>query len=367
MNVSENKQHRICIVSDQLATGGAERCSALLSIFFEQNNCKVHHVIVVDKIEYDYSGEILNLGKLKNNSNGIFNKFKRFKVLKSFFDKNKFDFIIDFRVKRHSLQEFFIAKYIFSSPLIVTVHSYMTNLYFPKNSFLANKIYSEAYKIITVSKKIEEKVLLDYNYKNIETIYNPLDLNSIEKQSDENFKLDFKYILAVGRMQDNVKQFDKLIKCYAKSELVNHNIKLIILGDGDFKIELEKLVNSLSLKNNILFKGKVSNPFPYYKKAIFSVLTSKNEGFPTVLLESLACETPVVSFDCFSGPNEIIENKENGILVENQNEEKFTEALNEMVLNEKLYYHCKQNAKESVQRFSKEKIGNQWLKMMKFR
>ncbi len=78
MNVPENKQHRICIVSDQLATGGAERCSALLSIFFEHNNCKVNHVIVVDKIEYDYSGEVLNLGKLKNDSNGILNRFKRF-------------------------------------------------------------------------------------------------------------------------------------------------------------------------------------------------------------------------------------------------------------------------------------------------
>ena len=66
MNVSEKKQPRICIVSDQLATGGAERCAATLSIFLEKNNCKVHHVIVVDKIEYDFAGEVLNLGKLKN-------------------------------------------------------------------------------------------------------------------------------------------------------------------------------------------------------------------------------------------------------------------------------------------------------------
>lgn len=367
MNVSENKQHRICIVSDQLATGGAERCSALLSIFFEQNNCRVHHVVVVDKIEYDFSGQVLNLGKLKNKSNGILNRWKRFQVLRKFFNKNKFDFIIDFRVKRHSLQEFFIAKYIFNAPSIITVHSYMTDLYFPKNNFLANKIYSDAYKIITVSKKIEEKVLFDYKYKNVATIYNPIDFEAIEKQSKKELALNFKYILAVGRMQDNVKQFDKLIKCYAKSELPNHNIKLIILGDGDFKIELEKLLKPMNLLENVLFEGKISNPFPYYKKALFTVLTSKNEGFPTVLLESLACETPVVSFDCFSGPNEIITNRENGILVENQNEEKLTEALNEMVLNQNLYYHCKENAKQSTLSFSIEKIGNQWLQMMKFR
>ena len=136
---------KICIVSDQLANGGAERCASLLSQFFEKNNCEVHHVVVVDSIEYPYSGQILNLGKLKNKSNGLFNRLQRFCVLNHFFRKNKFDYIIDFRVKRFQIQEFIIAKFIFRSPLLVTVHSYMTDLYFPKNNFLANKIYSDTY------------------------------------------------------------------------------------------------------------------------------------------------------------------------------------------------------------------------------
>lgn len=366
MNVSEKKQHRICIVTDQLATGGAERCAALLSIFFEKNNCKVHHVLVVDKIEYEFAGEVLNLGKLKNQSNGFFNRLKRFKVLKQFFQNNKFDFIIDFRVKRHFLQEYVIAKYIFNSPLIVTIHSFMTDLYFPKNEFLANKIYSHCYKIVAVSKEIKEKISSEFKYSNIQTIYNPIDFEFMEIATKEELAIDFKYILAAGRMQDSVKQFDVLIYCYAASNLPKQNIKLVLLGDGLLRKNLEKQVANLQLEDLILFKGKVANPFKYYKKALYTVLSSKNEGFPTVLIESLACETPVVAFNCFSGPSEIIVDQENGLLVENQNQDKLKIAMNEMILNEKLYYHCKSNAKKSIEKFKIQNIGKQWLELLKF-
>ena len=365
MDSQKNYDYKICMVSDQLATGGAERYAAYLSQYFEQNRIKVHHVIVVDKVDYEYSGELLNLGKLKNESNGILNRMNRFWVLRQFFKKNKFDYIIDFRVKRFQLQEIFIAKFIYKSPLIVVVQNYITDLYFPINKFLANRIYSSNSAIVSVTNSIKNKILANYVYKEISVIPNPIDFTFIETKQNEDLNIDYKYILAVGRMEDNVKQFDKLIHCYAKSILPENDIKLIILGDGKLKSDFIQLAFDLKLADKIVFKGHVKNPFPYYKNAFFMVLSSLNEGLPFVLIEALICETPVVAFDCNSGPSEIIVDQENGLLVENQNQEKLIIAMNEMVLNEKLYYHCKSNAKDSMEKFKIKNIGQQWLQLLK--
>lgn len=363
MNDTAKKNFRLCLVSDQLATGGAERCAALLSNYFEGQGCEINHIIVVDKIEYAFSGKVLNLGKLKNNSNGLLNRWKRFNALRTFFSNHSFDFIIDFRVKRNPLQEYYIAKFIYNSPLIVTVHSYMTNLYFPKNSFLANSIYSDSFKIITVSKKIEERIKSNYSYTQLQTIYNPLDFSAINNLSHQDIELKQPFILAVGRMNDDIKQFGQLIKSYASSELPKLNIQLVFLGDGLLRSNYERLAESLGLSDLIVFKGEVKNPYAYMSKATSVVLCSKNEGFPTVLIESLACETPVIAFDCFSGPSEIIQNNENGILVENQNFSQLTVSMNRMVAEKEFYLHCKQNAKASVLQFSLEKIGAQWMQL----
>lgn len=363
--MTQKKEYKICLISEQLASGGAERCAALLSQFFESKNIKVHHIIVIDKVEYEFSGELLNLGRLKSQKNGVLNKLKRFLVFREYLTSNNFDFIIDFRVKNNQFQEFITTKLAYKAPYIMTVHSYMTELYFPKWQLLAQHIYRDAYGIVVVSKKIKEKIDRELGYKNTNAIYNPISIEKIQSRANEPLKLDFDYILAVGRMSDNVKQFDKLIAAFAKSKLPETNIKLVLLGEGEIRIQLMQQVKELNLADEVVFLGWQENPFRYMKNAKFTVLSSRNEGFGNVLIESLACQTPAVAFDCLSGPSEIIKHKYNGLLVEDQDFDKLTEAMNTMIEDTAFYQFCKQNAFETVLQFSLENIGKQWLEYLK--
>lgn len=360
----QKQQFKIALVGDSLSKGGAEKVHAILSNYFFTNGFEVHNCILIDAVTYQYSGTLLNLGEIKMNSSSIVRKIHRFWALQKWVRINSFDCLIDFRMRPSFVLEFLLSKFVYPQKTIYTVHSGVLEFYFPRNKFLSDLIYKNR-RLVTVSKGIRDKISENFSLKQVETIYNPINSQEISVDSDVE-KLNDKFILVVGSMDSDIKQIDKLIVAYAHSNLPNQNIKLIILGDGLLRLNYQQKAEKLHLSEMILFQGIVSFPFAYYKKALFTILCSKNEGFPNVLLESLASGTPVVAFDCFSGPNEIISNYNNGILVENQNLEKLIEAMNLMCSDSKLYARCKQNAAQSVEKFSIEIIGKQWIEFIKF-
>ncbi len=356
-------KYKIALVGNTLSSGGAEKAQARLSQFFDANQIEVHHILVTDKITYPYAGKVFNMGLLKNTSNDPINKLKRLRALKKYLKRERFDYIIDFRVKKNFFQERIIANWVYRAPYIMSIRSFNTDYYFPKNIQKASSIYKKSYGIVTVSQVLQKKIETDFGYTNVHTIYNGLDFEELDALSKGPKPFDFPYILGIGRMQSGIKQFDHLIEAYQNSSAREKGIHLVLVGEGEDLQGYKDLVSNLGMQEHVHFLPFTENPFPIFKHAYATALTSKFEGFPNVLIESLAMGTPVLAYDCESGPNEIIDHGENGLLVENQNKDAMREAIDAWMLDPDRYNHCASNARSSVEKFSMQNIGEQWLRL----
>lgn len=354
----QNK-YKIALVGYRLSGGGSDKVMANLSCFLSDIGVDVHIVTVIDEINYSYKGTVFSSRKYEKYGK-ILGRFTRFISLKKYFKQNEFDLIIDFRFRIKDFQEFFIANFVYNAPTYFTVHSSKLEAYIPKSKFWANKIYKQTNckGIIAVSKKVNDMIKTNYGFNNVTTIYNAYNQDEIENKVNESLYLVENYILAVGQMSNPVKQFDHLIRAFALSKI---DAKLVICGEGDLQKQYKKLAKELNVEQKVIFEGYQNNPFKYMKKAKFMVLSSAYEGFPNVLVECLACGTPIVSYDCVSGPNEIIKHNKNGLLVENQNIEKLSEAINKLNTDEELYQHLKSNSIESVAKFELKSVGENWI------
>ncbi|MCF7560422.1 glycosyltransferase [Sabulilitoribacter multivorans] len=353
---------KICLITTSLANGGAQRFCASLSKVLDRLGHEVHIVTTKDFVDYEFSGSLFNLEQTLEGSNST---LKKIKILKKYFRLHDFDYIIDNRTRSQFLKEFFLYRYIFKAKKIISiVHSHYLKNYLPKSVFLAKLIYNNNYKIVAVSNAILNTVINKYKFKNCVQIYNPIDLSRIQRNVNEAIEVKENYILFYGRIEESVKNLTLLLNAYKKSVLWQNNIKLKIVGDGKDTFLLKEKISEFQLENDVILTSYIKNPFPFVKKALFTTLTSRHEGFPMVLIESLACETPVISVDCKSGPKEIIKHENNGLLVENHNPEALAKAFDSFVLDKELYHNCKKNAKSSINKFSIENISKEWEKLL---
>lgn len=356
----------ICIVASSLGGGGAERVASQQSEMFNNLGFNVYLITVLNSITYNTEGKILNLGLEVGVKDSLWAKIIRHYKTSVFLKANNIDVVIDHRTRATVLGELLYSYFTYKGlSVFYYVHSYKLKNYLPENNFIYRKIFGRGKRIITVAKEIELKVNKVFQLNNVTTIYNPIDFQSLSNSLNEVVKLDFQYVLFYGRLVDEVKNLQLLIKAYQKSILAEKQVKLLVIGDGKDKRMLENLVNKFGLSEMILFKSFISNPFPLVSQAKFTVLTSNHEGFPMTIIESLACGVPVISVDCKSGPKEIIKNKYNGLLVENNNIEELVNAMNLFVLDDKLYDFCKGNTVKSVLKFNINTISKQWIDILK--
>ena len=205
-------------------------------------------------------------------------------------------------------------------PIIPTLHNVGKGNQ-PLDDRRYRHLFSYTSRFVAVSRGVADDLSITWDVPRdrITTIYNPvvtpdLCVKAIE-QPDHPWLRDNSapVILAVGRLE-NQKDYPTLIQAFARLATRRPH-RLIILGEGNRRTEIEGLVQELKLTDRVSLPGWVENPFAFMARASMFVLSSIYEGLPTVLVEALACGCPCVSTDCPSGPAEILLNGEIGPLV----------------------------------------------------
>ena len=352
---TQKKKFKIALVGYKLAEGGLERVLGSASGMFQSLGFEVHLIVLEDKVEYSYEGKLVNFGH--------YSKYQKYFFLRKYLAQEKFDFVVDFRHRINPFMELVFAYFIyFRTKTIYTLHSNRLETYLTDKARVAKVLLRKASKVVVVSKGLKEKLETQYNFDKATVIPNFIDVSKLAVDSDENL-LPFDYCIAVGRLV-KLKQFDKLIESYRQSVLPEKGIHLVILGKGEEEHYLKSLFRNTPIEPFVHLLGFKENPYFYIKNAKFLVLSSLYEGFPMAILESLSLGRPVISFDCPTGPSEMIIDGENGFLVENQNFEALTSKMNTFAQDAILYGKCCDNAKASVSQFETNEVAQKWLQLL---
>ena len=228
--------------------------------------------------------------------------------------------------------------------------------------YFVKLVYPMAEAIVCVSQGVADDLLkfIPCEKNKIKVIYNPITNDRIYKMAKEPiahswfFDSKIPIVLSIGSLT-KAKDYPNFLQA-AKMVLQEKIARFVVLGAGAQKIKLKNIAHKLGISENVAFLGFQKNPYKYMKNADVFVLSSFKEGFGNVIVEAMACGTPVVSTNSpFSGPGEIIENKKNGILIPARDPKALSEAILELLSNSSLRKKIAAQGIRRAQNFSVDK------------
>lgn len=352
---------RILLVANGISRAGTSRVLSLLS----QEWAKQHQVEIslfrAGGEAYVMGGKIIQNG-IPLKGCVISQVFYLYRLLK----KEPFDKIIGFSED---------ANYplAMASRLAGVQHKTVLTVHNPVQKFSkrvknrVKRVYRYASKVIGVSAGVRDG-LIGIGVPKDKVVFkpNPIDLNMVDTLLKEpcltslSKNKDTIHFISVGRLHTH-KGFDLLIRAFADTLLEVPNAHLWVVGEGSERSALERQILSLKLQNKVTLLGEHKNPFAIVKQADIYVMSSRLEGWPLVLMEAMATSKPVIAFDCPNGPDEIIQNSNQGILVPCGN---LTELSNEMIVLSKekaRQVTLGESARRRIEAFDVQKIAKLWL------
>ncbi len=366
----------IAILIYSISGGGAERVVSYLLPYLEEKGFTVHLVLMNARVGYDIpkSISVHYIEKSSASENGMLKllklpllAFKYARLLKKLKITHSFSLLTRPNYINVLAQNFATTsiKTIISERAHPSLQYGYGDAQSKINNWLIKKLYPKADFIIGNSKGNVEDLIDNYDIHpdKIKVIHNPIDLQVIEEIPAIADFFDSAYfnMVTVGRM-DSGKNHQLLIKAINNVQ----STRLYILGTGVLKDNLLELTKELQLEDRVHFLGFDPNPYKYLKSADLFVFGSNHEGFPNVLLEAMACRLPILTTNCKSGPDEIMEldkpavdalmKTPYGILTPVDDVDLMAKGMAYFIQNPDYLQSCRINVRQRIKAFEKEGI-----------
>lgn len=352
---------KILFAISTMQDGGAERTVANLANYFAKQNNEVT-IMVLDNNESFYNLD-MKIGYRKldlyRDSKGLINKVLGYKKtinkIRKLFKEEEPEIVLSMNYKLIPI--IMMANILINIPIVCSERS---NPYiYPNNliwRYLRGILSTICDGYIFQTEKAKKYFPLITQKKSI-IIQNPI---SSECELYKDIYIgDKKQIVAVGRL-NKVKGFDSLIKAFSSIADKIQDINLIIYGEGPERNNLTNLIENLKLNNRVILYGKSTNVLNEIKNSKVFILSSRNEGMPNSLMEAMALGIPCISTKCELGPEELIENNINGLLVKVDDVEGMAISMSKLINDREFANTLSNNALKIKETNSLKKISMEY-------
>lgn len=346
------------------AVGGTERVASIIINELAKRNYNVHVLGLYGdpgKVFFPFETNVqvtsLHIDDMKGVSKILYSQHR----IRQFINRNQID---TFVTVESIMATYSVPSLAFTGIRhVVWEHfNFKVNLGIAARSFARQLALCFADRIVTLTARDVQFWKKGAWYRNAELVHIPNPMFLEEQKLNEN---PSKTVISVGRLTFQ-KGFDLLVDAWAGVPAgLRKEWKLLIIGDGEDKPLLEKKIAELGLEDSVELIGATKAVFAYFEKASVYCLSSRFEGLPMVLLEALAFHLPIVAFDCDTGPEELIEHGENGILVEAGNVNKLSESLTALMQDDSLRDRMRKYKSQKLRTLELGGIVEQWSRVLK--
>lgn len=226
--------------------------------------------------------------------------------------------------------------------------------------------YRRLKTLVCLTRETADWVLANTQVQRVEVIPNGIKLPLASTTPVVNVPdsyLDKKIVLSVGRLVVT-KQFDQLISVFSAVAGSNPDWILVIAGDGPLRDDLQAQIDSSGFADRITLLGSVGNLDDWYRGADVFVFLSNIEGFPNSLLEAMAYGLACISYDCKTGPKDLIQDGVNGELIPLDDLESVETRLSRLLGDDGYRAGLRLNASETCNTFALDKVADQWFHLL---